>query len=148
MARSKRLADKGRFWRSMVEQQRQGGLTVREFCRERGISEPSFYAWRKELQRRDDAQQSAGGQRSGAGNASGSGRVAARESRGRLIPVEIVGSRCEGEGAPEGHQTNRPLEIGTPGGFTLRFDQDTRPETVLCLLEVIGRCTREGAASC
>jgi DNA repair exonuclease SbcCD ATPase subunit len=39
-------------------------------------------------------------------------------------------------------------EIAAPGGFTLRFDQDTRPETVLCLLEVIGRCTREGAASC
>ena len=38
MARSKRLADKERFWRSMVKQQRQGGATIRAFCREQGIS--------------------------------------------------------------------------------------------------------------
>jgi len=142
MARCKRLADKERFWRSMVKQQRQGGATIRTFCREQGISEPSFYAWRKELQRRD-AERSAGARSAAVGR-----RVAAGESEGRLIPVEVVGGRRKGAGVPDGHQTHQPLEIAAPGGFTLRFDQDTRPETVLCLLEVIGRCTREGAASC
>jgi len=142
MARSKRLAEKERFWRSMVKQQRQAGATVRAFCRERGISEPSFYAWRKELQRRD-AERSAGAGRAAVGRG-----VAAEESEGRLIPVEVVGGRRQGTGVPDGDQTNQRLEIAAPGGFTLRFDQETRPETVLCLLQVIGRCVREGAASC
>jgi hypothetical protein len=136
MARSTRLADRERFWRSMVKQQRQGGATIRAFCREQGISEPSFYAWRKELQRRD-AERSAG-----------AGRVAAGESQGRLIPVEVVGERRTGEGTPDGHQTQQPLEIATPGGFMLRFPQDTRPEIVSHLLAVIGRCSSEGAAPC
>jgi hypothetical protein len=142
MARSKRLADKERFWRSMVKRQRQGGATVRAFCREQGISEPSFYAWRKELQRRD-------GERSiGVGSVAGAGCVAAGESEGRLIPVEVIGGRRKGESVSDGDARNQPLEVGTPGGFTLRFDPDTRPETVLGLLEVIAQCSVEGAASC
>jgi hypothetical protein len=36
----------------MVGQQRRGGQSVREFCREHALSEPSFYAWRRELERR------------------------------------------------------------------------------------------------
>jgi hypothetical protein len=126
----------------MVKQQRQGGATIRAFCREQGISEPSFYAWRKELQRRD-AERSAG-----AGSVAGAGRVAAGKSQGRLIPVEVVGERRTGEDTPDGHQTNQPLEIATPGGFMLRFPQDTRPEIVSHLLAVIGRCSSEGAAPC
>jgi hypothetical protein len=134
----------------MVERQRQGGRTVRAFCREQGISEPSFYAWRKELQRRDaqpaaDAGNAMGSQRV---SAAGGQRVAAGGSEGRLIPVEVVGMRGQGQETSEGHPTSRPLEIGTPGGFTLRFDPDTKPQTVLCLLEVIARCSVEGAASC
>ena len=142
MTKAARLAKKERFWRSMVEEQRRGGLTVRAFCRERGISEPSFYSWRKKLQR-DEARRSAG-----AGGAADGRGVAAGESEGRLIPVEVVGGRCIVPGVAEGGPTNGPLEIATPGGFTLRFDRETSLETVFCLLEVIGRCRPEGAAPC
>ena len=51
MTRSERSAERERFWRSMVDQQRQAGQTVRAFCREKDISEPSFYAWRRTLKR-------------------------------------------------------------------------------------------------
>ena len=142
MARSTRLTDKERFWRSMVKRQRQGGATIRAFCREQGISEPSFYAWRKELQRRD-AERSVG-----AGSVAGAGQVVAGEGQGRLIPVEVVGERRPSEGTPDGHQTNQPLEIATPGGFMLRFPQDTRPEMVSHLLTVIGRHSSKGAVRC
>ena len=71
MARSKRSAEKEQFWRSMVEEHGQGGLNVRAFCRQKGISEPSFYAWRKELQKRD-AEQAVG-----AGNGADTESVAA-----------------------------------------------------------------------
>lgn len=141
MAKATRVAEKERFWRSMVEAQRRGGLTVRAFCRERGISEPSFYSWRKELQRREETRRSGGGAAGGRG-------VAAGQGEGRLIPVEVVGGGYKVPGEREGRPTNGRLEIATPGGFRLRFGRDTCPETVLCLLEAIGRCTPEGAASC
>lgn len=44
---------KERIWRQHVERQRRSKLTVRDFCTEAGISEPSFYAWRRELAQRD-----------------------------------------------------------------------------------------------
>ncbi len=37
------------FWRELIRQQEQSGLSVREFCRRRQASEPSFYEWRKRL---------------------------------------------------------------------------------------------------
>jgi hypothetical protein len=44
---------KERIWRQHVERQRRSKVTVRDFCADAGISEPSFYAWRRELARRD-----------------------------------------------------------------------------------------------
>jgi len=44
---------KERSWRHLLGLWRQGGLTVREFCAEHDLQEASFYAWRRELARRD-----------------------------------------------------------------------------------------------
>jgi len=44
---------KERYWRRMLRQWRGSGLTGRDFCGEQGLSEPSFYAWRREIGRRD-----------------------------------------------------------------------------------------------
>ena len=43
---------KERQWRRWIDQWRSSGLSVRIFCGQRGLSEPSFYQWRKILQRR------------------------------------------------------------------------------------------------
>jgi transposase-like protein len=48
-----RDAAKERFWRRAVAEQRRSGLTIREFCSRRSLSEPLFYAWRRELAQRD-----------------------------------------------------------------------------------------------
>jgi putative transposase len=36
-------------WRKLIAEQQTSGQSVRPFCRERGITEPSFYYWRKRL---------------------------------------------------------------------------------------------------
>jgi hypothetical protein len=36
-------------WRERIDRWRSSGLSVAEFCRREGISEPSFFAWRKRL---------------------------------------------------------------------------------------------------
>ncbi|QDU62832.1 Transposase [Planctomycetes bacterium Pan216] len=48
-----RCAEKEAYWRKVVRRQEESGRGVRRFCREEGISEASFYGWRRELQRRD-----------------------------------------------------------------------------------------------
>ena len=50
-----RDARKEQQWRQRIQEWRASGLSVRAFCARRGLAEPSFYAWRKELQRRDAA---------------------------------------------------------------------------------------------
>jgi hypothetical protein len=40
-------------WRQHVSQWRVSGQSVREFCKKRGLNESRFFAWRRELARRD-----------------------------------------------------------------------------------------------
>jgi hypothetical protein len=42
-----------RFWRVVLRKQRRSGLTVRAYCGQEQISEASYYAWRREIARRD-----------------------------------------------------------------------------------------------
>lgn len=41
--------DQEQFWRMAIETWQASELPVRQFCNNEGLSEPSFYAWRKKL---------------------------------------------------------------------------------------------------
>jgi transposase len=43
---------KERRWRRWLQEWRDSGLTVREFCEWRSLSEANFYAWRRTLDQR------------------------------------------------------------------------------------------------
>jgi transposase len=43
---------KERQWRRWIKQWRASGLSVRDFCDRRGLTPPSFYHWRRVLERR------------------------------------------------------------------------------------------------
>jgi len=47
------------FWRGLLRLWRQSGLSGRQFCAQQGVSEASFYAWRRVIARRDRQQASA-----------------------------------------------------------------------------------------
>jgi hypothetical protein len=46
---------KEQFWRRKLEQWRRSGLSVRAFCARHGLTEPTFYFWRRTLAQRDEA---------------------------------------------------------------------------------------------
>jgi transposase-like protein len=50
---ARRDLGKERFWRRMLRLWRRSGRSVRAFCGEHDISEPSFFAWRRTLAERD-----------------------------------------------------------------------------------------------
>lgn len=52
----KRDAEKETFWRKTMAEAGSSGQSLREFCRQRGIKENLFYAWRRELRLRDAEQ--------------------------------------------------------------------------------------------
>jgi putative transposase len=39
------------LWRQRIAQQEKSGHSVSGFCREQGLSEPTFYAWRQRLRK-------------------------------------------------------------------------------------------------
>jgi hypothetical protein len=47
---------KPEYWRKLIAEQESGGQKVRPFCVERGITEPSFYYWRKRQRERESVQ--------------------------------------------------------------------------------------------
>src|SRR5438552_2944034 len=53
MAKHQRDPAREQHWRVLVSEWRASGLSVRDFCGQRQLSEANFYAWRRELQQRD-----------------------------------------------------------------------------------------------
>lgn len=41
--------DQFSFWRMAIETWQSSGLSIRQFCKREGLSEPAFYVWRKRL---------------------------------------------------------------------------------------------------
>ena len=46
---SGKQVERRELWRQRIAQQEKNGLSIRVFCREQGLSEPAFYAWRQRL---------------------------------------------------------------------------------------------------
>jgi transposase-like protein len=46
-----RTASRIEYWREQVVQQERSGLRVKQFCETHGITEQSFYVWRKRLRK-------------------------------------------------------------------------------------------------
>jgi transposase-like protein len=50
-------------WRQLVQQWRQSGLMIRVFCQRHGVSEPSFYSWRRRIEAEADGDSAAADRR-------------------------------------------------------------------------------------
>jgi len=134
------ISEKELFWRLVLDEHLQSGMTVRDFCQEEGVSVPSFYAWRRKIKKRDaepirdeikqrDAEE--------ADNA---------VDNRRLIPVDVVGPPREHLSGSKG--ASLPLlEVVTPSGFTLRLDQHVEPRRLNALLGAIMH-REDGAKLC
>jgi hypothetical protein len=79
---------KERYWRRVLGQCRQSVLTARDFCAANGLSEPSFYGWKREIARRDE-ERTAGTQARTAVSAS---RRSAAAALPAFVPVRIEAS--------------------------------------------------------
>jgi hypothetical protein len=46
---AKKLGTRDDDWRTRISAQEQSGISVKQFCKQQGITEQSFYYWRKRL---------------------------------------------------------------------------------------------------
>lgn len=116
---------KEQVWRGHIERQAAGRLSIRAYCAQHGVSEPSFYAWRRELARRDR-------------QASSSAKPPRRDSGRRFVALTLrhaapTATRAAMEAPPLGG-----VELVHPRGHVLRIAPGCNRDlltTVLAVLE-------------
>jgi hypothetical protein len=94
-------------WREIVKRQARSGRSVRSFCAAEGISEPSFYAWRKRLRTRREPR-----------------RDEASNNAGLFVPLKLL-------------DTAATLEIVHPLGYRIQVTGDVNPVALRQVIEVL-----------
>ena len=51
----KTVEERTTYWGERIAEQERSGIPVQQFCKERGITEQSFYVWRKRLRKQEPA---------------------------------------------------------------------------------------------
>lgn len=113
--------EKEQYWRRIVEGQAVSGLSIRRYCIDRGVNEPSFFAWRKELARRDAA--------------ANKKRVRSRTPSRRPAPIEFARLQIA-PGEPAGGGC---IEIILPAGVRIRVPRGACPDTLGNVLGALER---------
>ena len=127
MANHIRSEVKERFWREQVSGWQSSGLGIRAYCQQHQLSEQNFYAWRRELARRDQAATPA----PTASSATSTPRPVSNTSHSKpkalasatWVPVTLTGTATP------------VIEVQLPSGVQLRIPVGTESlETILAAL--------------
>lgn len=152
---ARRDLGKERLWRRLVRLWRRSGRTVREFCAEHQVSEPSFYAWRRTLAERD-RQRGGRGQRNtrtGGDGASprqhrndtsptqmrsrsgGASALQPAHARPTFVPVRVVATAAQHLACADG--TGMAFEVVLHGGRVVRVPAGFDAASLRQLLAVL-----------
>ena len=50
MSKSRRSIEREEFWRLAIQEHRESGLSVRQFCQRKSLTETLFYSWRRRIE--------------------------------------------------------------------------------------------------
>jgi transposase-like protein len=51
----KTVEERSAYWRERIAEQERSGMSVQQFCKEKGVTEQSFYVWRKRFRKQEPA---------------------------------------------------------------------------------------------
>ena len=149
MANQRRSVEKEAYWRGQFERQLASGLSIRRWCRESGVSEPTFYVWRRELRKRDHERGRTERNRHEplSEPAFAPGFVAVDVlAVDVLAPDVLAPDVVTSDAVLSGREAK--LEIDVAGGVVIRLREDASAETLERVLTVVCRhgIARQGAA--
>ena len=135
MANQRRSVEKEAYWRGQFERQLASGLSIRRWCRESGVSEPTFYVWRRELRKRDHERGRTERNRHEplSEPAFAPGFVAVDVLALDVLTSDVVTSDAMLSGR------EAKLEIDVAGGVVIRLREDASAETLERVLTVVCR---------
>jgi hypothetical protein len=122
-----------RFWRDLVERQPSSGLNIARFCADAGVSQNSFYVWKKRLLM--TAQQ-------------GRAAMSRREHRRKkavansLVPVRFIPDVIRQP------TTGQAIEIAWPNGIALRVATGCDSQTLREVFSLLSAAMNGEIVSC
>lgn len=153
------------YWRDVVKRQLTTPLSIRKFCAQEGVSENSFYAWRRELALRDreslalpttpeHRDQETRSEPTTPGNHSGKSARPATRTRSRnrstksVLPTARTSDRSSESALPTApthafiplqlvEEPQGVLELLHPKGYQLRITGDVNPLALKHVLDVL-----------
>lgn len=138
MANQRRSVEKEAYWRGQLERQLASGLSIRRWCRENGVSEPTYYVWRRELRKRDHER---GLHECDSDASLSKATVAPGFVALDVVPSDVLAADVVSRGR------EAKLEIDVAGGVVIRLREDASAETLERVLTVVCRhgISRQGA---
>ena len=127
--RADRNLEKERFWRQVVKGHAGSGRSIQQYCADRGVSQPSFFAWRREIARRDSAtsKQAKSSLKRAKPKSKRQTPVPQRFAQLQIAPIELAGGAC--------------IEIVLPGGTCVRVPRGACPATLQNVLVALEQRT-------
>ena len=127
MTKANRPSEKEEFWRLVVNEQQASGLSIRRFCQRQQLPEPSFYTWRRTIERRDR-------ERSASQGGESNKQEHSQDAPPNFLPVKLLdGDSFKSDGQDVLRQSSG-FEITTRSGMTLRIDESVAVESIRTVL--------------
>ncbi len=129
----KKSREKELYWRNLLDKHAESGLSIRQFCAGQSLSEPSFYAWRRKLNKRDldrpDLHNSANLQSNGQRSTAGKTKHQKRQRVASTKTSDFISLRLLEEASV--------LEIVHPQGCRIRVNGQVNTTTLSQVLDVL-----------
>jgi transposase-like protein len=122
-------AERRRFWQELFAKREALGLSVARVCEEAGVSQATFYAWRKRLQSSRQVRSMVRSRRSPTQTAS------------PLVPVRIIPDRTVADRASA-------MIVELPGAVRVQIPPGCDPSTIQAVLQVASSLGQGGPSSC
>ena len=136
---SRQPSVKEQYWRDVILRWQRSGQTVRAFCREHGLTEPSFYSWRRIITLRDQEQPADLSQ-----TADTFTQPAARDNEPTFVPVRVMPPvPVTAPSHPVAHSPSLGLEFTVGSGRVVRVPPGFDAATLRRLLVIL-----EESSSC
>jgi len=123
--------ERRRFWRELIGRQPTSGLNITQFCKQAGISQNSFYVWKRRLR--------TGVQSTGRKPRRKSAALTTRS----LVPVRLVADPVKHPASMAG-----AIEVAWPSGVVLRVPSGCNPDTLRDVFRLLTSALSGEAASC
>jgi hypothetical protein len=127
--------ERERFWRDLLERQPRSGLNITRFCAQAGVSQNSFYVWKRRLQALAQASRPAMRRRPRR-----RGKAVANSSS--LVPVRLIPDL----GLPS--PAAQAIEVAWPSGLTLRIPANCDSKTLREVFGLVASTMNGASPSC